>query len=78
VAGRGPGHTWSVDNPLAAAEIARVIGRPDHRERIDYVFVAGDPAARVRIVRAELVGDRPVGGVWLSDHAGVVVDLEMG
>jgi endonuclease/exonuclease/phosphatase family metal-dependent hydrolase len=73
-AGAGPGHTWSVDNPLAAAEIAALIGDPDHRRRIDYVFAG--PGARVRSAR--LVADRPVDGVWLSDHAGVLADLDLG
>lgn len=80
VAGDGPGHTWSVDNPVAAAEIARVIGQDGYRERIDYVFVGpagADPRIRARVRAAELVGDRPVDGVWLSDHAGVLVDLEV-
>jgi endonuclease/exonuclease/phosphatase family metal-dependent hydrolase len=80
VAGAGPGHTWTVDNPLAAAEIARVIGQPEHRRRIDYVFVGSahaHPEAQTRIVAAHLMGDSPVDGVWLSDHAGVVVDLEI-
>jgi endonuclease/exonuclease/phosphatase family metal-dependent hydrolase len=45
-AGPGPGHTWTVDNPVAAAEIDR------------------------------LVGDHPVDGVWLGDHAGVLADLD--
>jgi endonuclease/exonuclease/phosphatase family metal-dependent hydrolase len=71
-AGDGPGWTWSVDNPLAAAEIERVLGRPEHRARIDHVLVG--PGARVTAAR--LVGDRPIEGVWLSDHAGVLVDLE--
>jgi endonuclease/exonuclease/phosphatase family metal-dependent hydrolase len=35
-------------------------------------------AGRAQIVAARLVGDRPVDGVWLSDHAGVLVDLELG
>jgi endonuclease/exonuclease/phosphatase family metal-dependent hydrolase len=80
VAGHGPGHTWSVENPLAAAEIARVVGQPGHRRRIDYVFVGSahaHPHARARISAARLVADRPVGGIWLSDHAGVLVDLEI-
>ena len=80
VAGDGPGHTWSVDNPVAAAEIGRLVGQPGHRRRIDYVFVGSahaHPRARARIVAARLVGDRPVDGVWLSDHAGVLVDLEV-
>jgi endonuclease/exonuclease/phosphatase family metal-dependent hydrolase len=80
VAGDGPGHTWSVDNPAAAAQIDRVIGQDGHRRRIDYVFVGSagaHPRARARIRAAELVGDRPVDGVWLSDHAGVLVDLDV-
>jgi endonuclease/exonuclease/phosphatase family metal-dependent hydrolase len=72
-AGDGPGWTWSVDNPLAAAEIERVLGRPEHRGRIDHVLVGPGP----RITAARLVGDRPVEGVWLSDHAGVLVELEL-
>jgi endonuclease/exonuclease/phosphatase family metal-dependent hydrolase len=68
VAGSGPGLTWSVDNPLAAEEIARLDGSPG---RIDYVFAG--PGFRVRSAR--LTGERPVDGVWLSDHAGVVADL---
>jgi endonuclease/exonuclease/phosphatase (EEP) superfamily protein YafD len=80
VAGHGPGHTWTEDNPLAAAEIARVIGQPGHRRRIDYVFVGSahaHPRARARIVSAQLVADRQVDGLWLSDHAGVLVDLDV-
>ena len=80
VAGDGPGHTWSVDNPVAAAEIDRLIGQPGHRRRIDYVFVGSahaHPRARARIVSARLFGDCPVDGVWLSDHAGVLVDLDV-
>jgi len=68
IAGDGPGLTWSADNPLAAAEIARFDGTPG---RIDYVFAGADFAVR----SARLVGERPVDGVWLSDHAGVVADL---
>jgi endonuclease/exonuclease/phosphatase family metal-dependent hydrolase len=80
VAGDGPGYTWSVENPAAAAEVDRLIGQPGHRRRIDYVFVGSThahPRARARIVAAGLVGDRPVDGVWLSDHTGVLVDLDV-
>jgi endonuclease/exonuclease/phosphatase family metal-dependent hydrolase len=76
VAGDGPGHTWSVDNPVAAAEIERVVGQPGHRRRIDYVLV-GSAQRPARVVGARLVGELPVDGVWLSDHAGVLVDLEI-
>ena len=79
VAGDGPGHTWTADNPVGAAEIERLVGQPGVRCRIDYVFVGSVPAhpdARARVVGAQLVGDRPIDGVWLSDHYGVVADLE--
>jgi endonuclease/exonuclease/phosphatase family metal-dependent hydrolase len=79
-AGDGPGHTWPVDDPAAVAEAERVVGRPGRRRRIDYVFVGSaraHPRARARILAALLVGDRPVDGVWLSDHAGVLVDLDV-
>ncbi len=80
VAGDGPGYTWSVDNPTAAEEIDRLIGQDGHRRRIDYVFVGSahaHPWARSRVMSARLVGDQPVDGVWLSDHAGVLVDLDV-
>lgn len=80
VAGDGPGHTWTADNPLAAAQIDLVVRQPGHRRRIDYVFVGSwhaHPAAAARIAAARLFADRPVDGVWPSDHAGVVVDLDI-
>jgi endonuclease/exonuclease/phosphatase family metal-dependent hydrolase len=69
----GAGHTWTVDNPVAAEEIDRLLGDPSHRRRIDYVLTG--PAARVRSVT--LVGARPVDGVWLSDHFGVLADVDV-
>jgi endonuclease/exonuclease/phosphatase family metal-dependent hydrolase len=80
VASDGPGYTWSVDNSRAAAEIEKLVGQPAHRRRIDYVFVGSalaHPGWRSRIVAARLALDRPVDGVWLSDHAGVLVDLDV-
>lgn len=68
VAGDGPGLTWAAPNPLAEDEIARLDGEPG---RVDYVFAGPD----LRVLSARLVGDRPVDGVWLSDHAGVVADV---
>jgi endonuclease/exonuclease/phosphatase family metal-dependent hydrolase len=79
VGGDGTGFTWTVANPLAADEIERLIGQPRHRRRIDYIFVGSahsHPEARARVLRAELIGDGPVDGVWLSDHFGVLADLE--
>lgn len=80
VAGDGPGYTWSTDNPLAAEEIAQLVGQRVHRRRIDYVLIGSaheHPDGRAEIVTAEPALDRPVDGVWLSDHAGVLVELAL-
>jgi endonuclease/exonuclease/phosphatase family metal-dependent hydrolase len=64
------GWTWDARNPYVRATL-------EPAARIDYVLV-GYPGARgrghVRSVR--LVGDRPTGGVWPSDHAGVLAELQ--
>ena len=69
IAGKGPGLTWDTRNPFAAAEF-----EPDRR--IDYIFV-GHPKARRRghITDVEIIGDAPVGGVWPSDHFGVMAKV---
>ena len=65
-----PGWTWRRDNAYLGP------GNPD--ARIDHVLVG----LRARVLGTGLVGDGPVdvGGepVWPSDHAGVVVDLDLG
>ncbi|MEU7576627.1 endonuclease/exonuclease/phosphatase family protein [Streptomyces sp. NPDC041068] len=81
VAGSGPGHTWSADNPNATEDIEGLVRQPGHRRRLDYVFVGSPhahPKAFARIRAAELAFDKPVDGVWASDHFGVVADLEVG
>jgi endonuclease/exonuclease/phosphatase family metal-dependent hydrolase len=81
VAGQGPGYTWAAENPNAKAGAEQIVGQPDYRERFDYVFVGSweaHPKAHARIQHAALAFDRPVGGIWASDHFGVVVDLELG
>jgi endonuclease/exonuclease/phosphatase family metal-dependent hydrolase len=67
--GEGPGITWDNRNAFAAVDC-----EPDRR--IDYILV-GYPRDHGlgQIFHAELVGDRPVAGVWPSDHYGVVADL---
>ncbi|GAA3873508.1 hypothetical protein GCM10022243_43320 [Saccharothrix violaceirubra] len=55
-----------VGNPLAA--VSSLSGRS---ARLDRVFVRGTAA----VLRADLVGTRPVDGLFASDHYGVVVDL---
>ena len=64
-----PGWTWDRRNPYVAAT-----GEPS--ARIDYVLVglpAASGAGQVQSVR--LIGDRPVHGIWPSDHAGVLAEL---
>jgi endonuclease/exonuclease/phosphatase family metal-dependent hydrolase len=81
VAGSGLGHTWTVDNPNSIKDIEHLIRQPDHRRRIDYVFVGSGqvhPKAHGRIQAARLAFDKPVNGIWPSDHLGVAVDLDIG
>jgi len=81
IAGEGPGHTWTVDNPNAKDGAEVIVGQPDYRERFDYVFVGGwdaHPKAHARVTSAKLACDHPVEGMWLSDHFGLVVDLDIG
>jgi endonuclease/exonuclease/phosphatase family metal-dependent hydrolase len=81
IAGEGPGHTWTFDNPNAKSVIGQIVRQPGHRRRVDYVFtgswhVHSDAHCRVRC--AKLAFHEPVNGLWLSDHFGVVVDLDIG
>ncbi|MGW7269736.1 endonuclease/exonuclease/phosphatase family protein [Streptomyces sp. NPDC054864] len=81
VAGSGPGHTWTADNPRAAEDIELLVRQPGHRRRIDYVLVGSPHAHRhafTRVRSAFLSFDEPVDGVWASDHYGVVADLDVG
>lgn len=59
----GAGETFSRTN-----DYARAGGAPSRR--IDYIFTAGVP------VRAALAFQRPSGGVWASDHFGLVADID--
>lgn len=81
VAGEGPGYTWTSDNPNAKSVIDQIVRQPNHRRRVDYVFVGSwdaHPKAHCRIQAARLACDQPSDGIWASDHFGVVVDLEVG
>ncbi|GLW51134.1 metal-dependent hydrolase [Streptomyces sp. NBRC 14336] len=60
-----PGETWDWDPRLPYRQ------GPRQTERIDFVHLAGPVTAR----HAHRAGDRPVEGVWPSDHAAVVADL---
>lgn len=67
VAGEGAGHTFGE--------------KAGRRDRVDYVFIGGRDAhstAHARVQSATLCFDQPIDGVRLSDHFGVVVDLDIG
>ena len=70
--GPGPGLTFTPDNPLVpAGEMPLEAGR-----RIDYVMVrCGVYGPTLKVTGCRRVFDQPVGGVWLSDHFGVLADL---
>lgn len=71
VAGSGPGHTWSPDNPHVAHE-------HDPPGRIDYVLVEWRPDEPGRVQAAAVFGAEPVDGVFPSDHFGVAADIAVG
>ena len=81
VAGEGPGYTWNVDNPNGRSEMDTIIRQPNHRRRIDYVFIGSwyaHPKAHCYIESAKLEFDEPIDGIWISDHYGVLVNLDIG
>lgn len=81
IAGQGPGHAWTVENPNARGEIEQTVRQPRHRRRLDYVFIGSwhaHPQAYRHVRAAALAFDQPTDGLWPSDHFGVVVDVEIG
>jgi len=79
IAGEGPGLTWTLDNPNAAGVIGQIVGQPGHGRQIDSIFGGGwdaHPKAKATVRAIERVVDTPVDGVWLSDHYGVLADIE--
>lgn len=80
VAGTGPGYTWTVDNPNARVGIDQIVRQPNHRRRIDYIFIGSweaHPKAHARVSSAKLAFNEPLDGLWASDHFGVIVDLDI-
>ena len=67
-----PGHTFTPRNPLVAGgEMPLELGR-----RIDYIMVrCVEHGPTLEISACARIFDEPVGGVWASDHFGVVADL---
>ena len=56
--------------------------KPDFERRIDLVLARPAPSAQIVVSRADVTGDElsdqdPVSKLWPSDHAGVVVELQV-
>jgi endonuclease/exonuclease/phosphatase family metal-dependent hydrolase len=69
-----PGHTFTPRNPLVRAGAMPL----DPGRRIDYVMVrCGTHGPTLAVDGCALAFDEPVGGVWASDHFGVVADLRV-
>jgi endonuclease/exonuclease/phosphatase family metal-dependent hydrolase len=67
-----PGYTFEMANPLVyAGEVSTAVTR-----KIDHVLVrSGLHGPTLRVDDCRRVLDSPVGGVWASDHYGVMADL---
>jgi endonuclease/exonuclease/phosphatase family metal-dependent hydrolase len=68
-----PGHTFTIENPMIVTEAdwSRIPPR-----RIDYVMVRSDERGpTLRIHSARLLFDRPIDGIFGSDHYGLTTDL---
>lgn len=67
-----PGHTFELANPLVrGGDFGTAVSR-----KIDHVLVrSGLRGPTLGVADCRRVLDRPVDGVWASDHYGVVVDL---
>jgi endonuclease/exonuclease/phosphatase family metal-dependent hydrolase len=64
--------TWDRANP-------HVLATMEPSSRIDYVLVGPPHEGRRGHVRSiRRIGTAPVGGVWPSDHAGLIAELETG
>jgi endonuclease/exonuclease/phosphatase family metal-dependent hydrolase len=77
-AGSGEGFTWDEDgNPniqLQRRTYPDEVPEDPRNKRIDYVFVRG---SGLRVTRARVVLDRPLGGQYPSDHYGLLADIEI-
>jgi endonuclease/exonuclease/phosphatase family metal-dependent hydrolase len=67
-----PGHTFELANPLVReGEVATAVAR-----KIDHILVrSGLHGPTLQVADCRRVLDRPVDGVWASDHYGVLADL---
>jgi endonuclease/exonuclease/phosphatase family metal-dependent hydrolase len=69
MAGDGPGHTWSNDNPYARLDL-------EMSRRIDFIW-SGWPRAggAGHVTSCEVIGQEAIDGVVPSDHYGVLAEL---
>jgi endonuclease/exonuclease/phosphatase family metal-dependent hydrolase len=67
-----PGRTFDLENPLVLdGEVSTAVSR-----RIDHILVrAGLHGPTLKAHGCRRILDAPVGGVWASDHYGVLADL---
>ncbi len=65
------GLTWNNKNPFAAGSSVRM---PDRR--IDYLWMR-DPQKIFKVRSAEVVYEKPHGGIYPSDHFGVMAEILM-
>jgi len=64
-----PGFTWDRINPYVAENF-------DPDRRIDYIFVGPAKGNGVgHIVDCQIVGNKPIDGIWPSDHHAVLAEL---
>jgi endonuclease/exonuclease/phosphatase family metal-dependent hydrolase len=81
IAGDGPGFTWTTENPNTQKVVDAVVRQPHRHQRIDYVFIGSwheHPKAYCQVRSAAVAFDRPIDGVWASDHYGVLADVDIG
>jgi endonuclease/exonuclease/phosphatase family metal-dependent hydrolase len=77
-AGEPPGYTW--DGSINSNIQLQVQVHPEDnwlepkRERIDYIFFRG---SGIELVRCEVVLDKPTGGLFPSDHFGVLAEFRI-
>lgn len=65
-----PGITWNNRNPFTAGSSIKMPNR-----RIDYIWMK-DPHEKFEIESIDLVFDEPEGGIYASDHMGVLAELK--
>lgn len=73
------GSTWTSENPYVARTAEGILYDPDHHRRIDYIFMGSPHHYRryARVVSARVALNRPVDGVYPSDHYGVFAEIDV-